>query len=112
MATTKTLETLSSELKAAKLQAFNSSMWSNIEYDLQNLIAEHGSASVGPWMLVRTAFHGGGRISTHRTATAALKAARRFRGDCTCGCCGVVLAADYDDLPAAVETRSPYATAR
>ena len=51
-------------------------------------------------------------MSTHRSALAALKVARKDRiGDCTCGCCGVV-PADHE-LPG-TETNdangySPYA---
>ena len=41
--------------------------------------------------VVKTAFHGGGVISYHRSITEALKADKKFSsGGCTCGCCRVI----------------------
>ena len=42
------------------------------------------------YAVVRTAFHGGGVVSVHRSLAAAWKAADAYRMEsCTCGCCGV-----------------------
>ena len=41
--------------------------------------------------VVKTAFHGGGVISYHRSITEALKADKKFSsGTCICGCCRVI----------------------
>ena len=64
-----------------------------------------------PWLVVRTAFHGGGIVSRHRTREAA--DARRdtyASGGCTCGCAVVVAASEYNALR--VTSDSPYAAAR
>lgn len=63
--------------------------------------------------VVRTAFHGGGVVSRHRTREAAERAAARYRrGDCTCGCAQVIPAEQYEALPEAMSALSPYAAAR
>jgi hypothetical protein len=68
---------------------------------------------LGPYLVVRTAFHRGGVISRHRTLRAAgLAAAKYGRGECACGCCHIVAASEYDDLPYAQDSRSPYAAAQ
>ena len=43
------------------------------------------------YAIVKTAFHGGGTISFHRSLDAAIKAANRYinAGNCSCGCAGV-----------------------
>jgi hypothetical protein len=69
------------------------------------------------WYVVRTAFHGGGIISTHGTLGAAHRACRAWAaGDCTCGCAGVVEAADYNGLETQDRNQSwshnPYALTR
>lgn len=62
--------------------------------------------------VVRTAFHGGGIVSRHTTRELAEAAARRYASkDCSCGCCGVVAAADYASLPNISSSPSPYALA-
>jgi hypothetical protein len=76
---------------------------------------EYGWKCTGPWNVVRTRFHGGGIVSTHRSLLAALRAARKQTiSGCTCGCCGVVPASQ--ELPG-VETNnsngySPYSLTR
>lgn len=42
--------------------------------------------------VIKTAFHGGGTISFHRSLHAALRARDAFqsKGTCSCGCAGVV----------------------
>jgi hypothetical protein len=78
------------------------------ELDLAALCEAHGSNATGPWVVVRTKFHGGGIVSRHRTATLALDAARRHRiTDCDCGCCVVMPATAAADLPS--DSDSPYA---
>lgn len=43
------------------------------------------------YAVVRTAFHGGGVVSSHKSLAAAEKAAKKYRNpDCSCGCCAVV----------------------
>lgn len=43
------------------------------------------------YAVVRTAFHGGGVISSHKSLTAAEKAAKKYKNpECSCGCCAVV----------------------
>ena len=43
------------------------------------------------YAVVRTAFHGGGVISSHKSLSAAEKAAKKYRNpDCSCECCAVV----------------------
>lgn len=65
-----------------------------------------------PWLVVRTAFHGGGIVSRHRYERTANAAALRYASKhCECGCAGVVAAADYDSLPVHSEVSSPYALA-
>jgi hypothetical protein len=62
------------------------------------------------YYLVKTRFHGGGIVSRHKTLRAAEKAAKHWRStSCTCGCCGVVTAADYEHLIDADKCDSPYA---
>lgn len=104
--------TLRTEIENAKAKEFNSAKWSEILGDLRELACTHGFDCEGPWSLVRTAFHGGGTISRHRSATRALEAARGFRSDCTCGCCDVVLSEKVNELKNAEECSSPYSVAR
>ena len=41
--------------------------------------------------VVKTAFHGGGVVSYHRSLTEALKSERKYAsGGCICGCCRVI----------------------
>nr|DAU29779.1 MAG TPA: hypothetical protein [Caudoviricetes sp.] len=43
------------------------------------------------YAVVRTAFHGGGVISSHKSLAAAEKATNKYRNpECVCGCCAVV----------------------
>ena len=66
-----------------------------------------------PYVLVRTAFHGGGALSHHRDEVTADRAQRRYRSrECSCGCSVVIATADYLDLPVASEARGPYCAAR
>lgn len=52
---------------------------------------EDRTMSTNRYMVVKTAFHSGGVVSTHKTRERAEEAARRWRGTgCMCGCCGVV----------------------
>ncbi len=63
-----------------------------------------------PWLLVRTALHGGGIVSRHTTVELAQQAQTKHASEsCTCGCAGVVAAGDFAGLPHDGETRSPYA---
>jgi hypothetical protein len=42
------------------------------------------------YAVVRTAFHGGGVVSVHKSLAAAEKAAKKYRNpECSCGCCAV-----------------------
>lgn len=102
---------LKAELIAAKAQSFNSRKWSDVVDCLQDLLEQHGDVN-GNWAVVRTAFHGGGLISTHKTATAAILKARSMRSECACGCSVIERADAVDSLPYAADCRSPYAGAR
>lgn len=104
--------TLKEEITEAKSREFNSKKWTDIHDQLKGLALEHGHDEAGPWVLVWTAFHGGGLVSRHKTATRAIEKSRKMAGDCTCGCTAVVLAANYDELPTAEKTSSPYAAAK
>lgn len=43
------------------------------------------------YAVVRTAFHGGGVISSHKSLAAAERAAKKYRSvGCVCGCCAVI----------------------
>lgn len=65
------------------------------------------------FVAVRTAFHGGGAISWHRSLAAAEKSAKQYKGNgCACGCAGVVTAEEYAKLPSKDETFSTYALCR
>jgi len=105
-------KTLRDEITAAHACEYNSSKWYDIRTSLEQLAEDYGLNATGPWALVRTAFHGGGLISTHKTATRAVEKARQNRSDCTCGCVVVVLASKLNDLPTADATQNPYAGAR
>lgn len=69
----------------------------------------------GPhWVVVKTAFHGGGIISRHYTEKAAQDAADRYQiGDCICGCAGVLRRDHLDGLESLDRntsyTHNPYA---
>ena len=102
---------LRTELIEAKSKEFNSRKWSEVSDDLQALLYEHGNIECR-WAVVRTAFHGGGVVSKHKSATAALLKARSGKSDCTCGCFTVIPASKIDSLPYASECRSPYTAAR
>ena len=85
---------------------------SNPAYDIDLLHDRYGWSCSGPWLVVRTAYHGGGIVSRHRQILRALAVIKRYPcGDCTCGCVGIVLAADYESLRDA-NTASPYELAR
>ena len=65
------------------------------------------------WCVVKTAFHGGGILSKHKTFKEALKAANKFRGsDCDCGCCGIIRIEDINKLQWSDEVIEPRALAR
>ena len=85
-----------------------------VEDCLRAAADQYGLDRAGKWSVVHTAFHGGGVLSTHRTAIYAAQAiwARRQRTDCVCGCIGMVPAAEIGALPTADQCRSPYALAR
>ena len=82
-----------------------------------------------PYVVVRTAFHGGGVISRHRTREAAERAAARYRRlgatrhytpsgklerveYCGCGCAVVMTAEEFARLPCALDVHDPYTPAR
>ena len=103
---------LRDEIREAKGQAYNSEKWTDIHQCLLQLAEQHGGSATGPWVVVWTAFHGGGLVSRHRTATRAIERARREGpADCTCGCTCVLPAAEYGDLPQAAECQHPYSAA-
>lgn len=106
------MDTLQQEHKSAKAdrrEQPGSVVIADVLDSLQQLIDEYGAAATGPWLVVRTAFHGGGRISSHQTARRAIERARReSAADCTCGCAGVVPEAQFDELPDTETAKSPY----
>jgi len=58
--------------------------------------------------VVRTAFHGGGIVSKHKTIERARQALSIARtGDCTCGCAGVVAVEDYHRISSNPDTCRP-----
>jgi len=59
--------------------------------------------------VVRTAFHGGGVVSRHRSEEAALRSVRRYWGTCgcACGCVCVVPIEDLDQLPSVADAGHP-----
>lgn len=82
-------------------------------YEFVSGYADEGAYPAGPYLVVRTAFHGGGIVSRHRTLKrAGLAAAKYGRGECKCGCCHIVAASEYEALPYAQDCRSPYAAAQ
>lgn len=49
------------------------------------------TSKVAAYAVVRTAYHGGGVESVHRSLAAADRAAEAYRSaGCICGCCGVL----------------------
>lgn len=99
---------LKDEIRDAKAQQWDSAKWSDIRDSLEQLADEYGSSAVGPWVVVLTAFHGGGLVSRHQTATRAIERARREGiADCVCGCAGVMSVAAFDALPAAQDQHNP-----
>ncbi len=43
------------------------------------------------YAVVRTAFHGGGIISLHKSLAAAEKSVKKYKNsECSCGCCAVI----------------------
>src|SRR5712691_7619809 len=48
-----------------------------------------GGVMSARYLVLRTAFHGGGIVSRHRTLAAAEGVVARLRTECTCGCIGV-----------------------
>jgi len=90
-----------------------SAKWCEIRGGLEQLAEQHGRDEAGPYVVVLTAFHGGGTVSRHATATRALERARRERvSDCVCGCTAVIVARNVDELPDACDVSSPYELAR
>ena len=82
------------------------------DYTLRDLVYRYGKDCAGPWLVVRTAYHGGGIVSHHRQIMRAIAAMRRLSNpECYCDCVGIVLAADYESLRDA-NTASPYELAR
>jgi len=104
--------TLAADIREAHERTYNSAKWSDIYDTLRDLADEHGPSTTGPWLLVRTAFHGGGIVSRHGRAMRAAEAARSHASDCACGCVAIVREADYTELPSHTEARSPYSPAR
>ena len=52
------------------------------------------------YAVIKTAFHGGGVVSYHKSLTAAEKACKKFRGNnCICGCCAVVTIDKLQEIP-------------
>lgn len=69
------------------------------------------------YYVVKTAFHGGGIVSWHRTEKGAEKAAHAWKiSSCTCGCAGVVSVKEYEGLESQDRNQSwsknPYALTR
>jgi hypothetical protein len=105
--------TLLDDYKVARERGLNSAKWYDIEMNLALLIEQYSAKARGPWLVVNTAFHGGGIVSRHYSALRALERMRGERvGDCVCGCVDVVQESEYDTLPNAHDARSPYAAAR
>ncbi len=93
--------------------------------EFEDLIDEQGKTE---FVLARTAFHGGGEISRHRSLRAALSAERAehnthtgnrivfgtryFGNGCQCGTARVVTADKFDRLPVAENASSAYSLAR
>lgn len=69
------------------------------------------SAAPTTYRVYRTAFHGGGLVSSHKTEAAAEEAARRARGNtaCTCGCFKVV--PPYEEPALMTEQPEPHCAA-
>jgi len=80
----------------------------------REMLAEIGlKPRMHKYILVRTQFHGGGLISTHRSQEAAERARRKYRmSDCVCGCAVIVSREEYDNLRSSIDIQSPYAPAR
>ena len=98
---------LRDELKESRTE--NGKPGYEIQMMIQDLSGYYGLDEEGPWLLVWTAFHGGGIVSKHKTATAAAKAKRRHKSDdCTCGCTKIIAASDVEELPTADNASSPY----
>ncbi len=90
-----------------------------------HLLAHQGK---GSFALVRPAFHGGGKVSTHRSLRAALQEMgrqhRHHTGDrsvfgqfhrgqgCRCGFPNIIKEEDYDSLPLASQAAGAYSSAR
>lgn len=87
----------------------------DIAEQLDDLIQEHGAEHLGPWLVMATAFHGGGVASRHTSAIAAVRSLRHERWadrGCTCGAAHIIPASQYDQLPDHNTAHNPYAAAK
>jgi len=67
----------------------------------------------GPYLVVRTAFHGGGEVSRHKSLGRAAMALLRYQaGACSCGCAEIVPEGEYGELPHASDSHNPFGAAR
>lgn len=86
---------LRNELKAARERVIERPASTEAAAILDELVAlayAYGPTAAGPWLVVRTEFHGGGVVSRHRSAAAAIKRRRAIpAGGCQCGCARVTL---------------------
>jgi hypothetical protein len=60
----------------------------DIWHRLDDLRREYGGSATGPWVVYTAEFHGGLEMSRHRSALAAVKAARRDCCGPECKCSG------------------------
>jgi len=98
---------------ATLTEALQSARRDDVLDALHDLGSEYGQDVLGPWLVVRVAFHGGGIISRH---TSALAAARRTAAEqrkhratgCRCGCCGMAPESAYDSMPYSFAANAHY----
>ncbi len=79
-----------------------------IEAEIEGYGYYHGNTP-GPYLVVRSAFHGGGIVSRHRSLKAAARAVVEERNaECCCGCAGIVPASREDEIPSRNGTCTDY----